>query len=346
MMSNSPGDEPIRRRPSSTDPPLQHQHAQSPVGSRSTPSPPGRCSPPAGSRATTPTSPAEHAPARPADAAAPRDVVDGRDTKKAAAHGPRTAAHDAGAAREEGTAGDTVPEPGGRGDDAAEDDTTLSTANDREATELTSISRRSVAASADGDAVSEVPTAADACSARERRKCQLARQRVGWTDRVARWWRRHVSVTVAAGGMRDHLVSRPGPREKLASVFGVLTRAICVLALERTFLGYLRTSIALSMMGVITAQVMRLQHAPNPDPKFGYYALGKPLAAVFITSAILVVLLGAIRCWRQQDAMVRGKVHAGGWEILTIMIGSLVLMTILFALLLGVWIKKEREGED
>ncbi|EKG22344.1 hypothetical protein MPH_00324 [Macrophomina phaseolina MS6] len=322
MMSNSPGDEPIRRRPSSTDPPLQHQHAQSPVGSRSTPSPPGRCSPPAGSRATTPTSPAEHAPARPADAAAPRDVVDGRDTKKAAAHGPRTAAHDAGAAREEGTAGDTVPEPGGRGDDAAEDDTALSTANDREATELTSISRRSVAASADGDAVSEVPTAADACSARERRKCQLARQRVGWTDRVARWWRRHVSVTVAAGGMRDHL------------------------ALERTFLGYLRTSIALSMMGVITAQVMRLQHAPNPDPKFGYYALGKPLAAVFITSAILVVLLGAIRCWRQQDAMVRGKVHAGGWEILTIMIGSLVLMTILFALLLGVWIKKEREGED
>ncbi|KAL0257498.1 hypothetical protein SLS55_008312 [Diplodia seriata] len=94
--------------------------------------------------------------------------------------------------------------------------------------------------------------------------------------------------------------------------------------LERTFLGYLRTSIALSMTGVMIAQLMRLQHAPNPDPHYGYHALGKPLAAVFIIAAIAMVILGAFRFWRQQNAIVRGKVFAGGWEILTIMIGSTI----------------------
>ncbi|EOD51906.1 hypothetical protein UCRNP2_1303 [Neofusicoccum parvum UCRNP2] len=98
------------------------------------------------------------------------------------------------------------------------------------------------------------------------------------------------------------------------------------------------------MTGVVIAQLMRLQHAPNPDPTFGYHALGKPLAAVFIIAAIAMVLLGAFRFWRQQNAMVRGKVFAGGWEILTIMIGSLLLTTTVFALLLAVDIKKEIEG--
>ncbi|KAL1631367.1 hypothetical protein SLS54_000126 [Diplodia seriata] len=147
---------------------------------------------------------------------------------------------------------------------------------------------------------SEVPTCRDECSVRERRKLMLTKQEVGWWDVVTRWWRRQVSVTVPAGGMRDHL------------------------ALERTFLGYLRTSIALSMTGVMIAQLMRLQHAPNPDPHYGYHALGKPLAAVFIIAAIAMVILGAFRFWRQQNAIVRGKVFAGGWEILTIMIGSTI----------------------
>lgn len=77
------------------------------------------------------------------------------------------------------------------------------------------------------------------------------------------------------------------------------------------------------MTGVMVAQLFRLQHAPKPDPHFGYHALGKPLAAVFILSAIAVTFLGAFRFWRQQNAIVRGKVHAGGWEILAIMVGSL-----------------------
>ena len=91
-------------------------------------------------------------------------------------------------------------------------------------------------------------------------------------------------------------------------------------ALERTYLGYLRTSLALSMTGVTIAQLFRLQHSYHPDAEFGFFVTGKPLAACFIGAAIVVVGLGAIRFWRQQSAMSRGKVWAGGWEVKVIMV--------------------------
>jgi uncharacterized membrane protein YidH (DUF202 family) len=93
-----------------------------------------------------------------------------------------------------------------------------------------------------------------------------------------------------------------------------------VVANERTYLGYLRTSVALSILGVLVAQLYRLQHAPNPSPTFGYFILSKPIAAIFQCSAILLSLLGTVRFYRQQHAMSVGKVHAGGWEILIIVI--------------------------
>ena len=86
-------------------------------------------------------------------------------------------------------------------------------------------------------------------------------------------------------------------------------------ALERTFLGYLRTSLALSMMSVVIAQLSRLEHAQNPDRVFGYFTLSIPSACVCIGAAIFVMLVAACRFWRQQNAILRGKVHAGGWEM-------------------------------
>lgn len=88
---------------------------------------------------------------------------------------------------------------------------------------------------------------------------------------------------------------------------------------ERTYLGYLRTSLALSMLGVVTAQLFRIQHSVTPSTTFGYYVLGIPLASIFQIAAIFMSLLGGFRFWRQQQAMSRGKVWAGGWEIYLIM---------------------------
>ena len=96
---------------------------------------------------------------------------------------------------------------------------------------------------------------------------------------------------------------------------GERNRTDHALANERTFLGYLRTSLALSIIGVMIAQLYRLEHSQDPDPIFGYYVLSKPLAAIFYCAALCVVLLGCLRFWRQQSAMAVGKAHAGGFEI-------------------------------
>jgi hypothetical protein len=72
------------------------------------------------------------------------------------------------------------------------------------------------------------------------------------------------------------------------------------------------------MIGVIVAQLYRLQHAPHPDPTFGYFVLSKPIACIFHVSAACVALLGSLRFFSQQNAMAAGKVRAGGWEVMVI----------------------------
>lgn len=99
-------------------------------------------------------------------------------------------------------------------------------------------------------------------------------------------------------------------------------------ALERTYLGYLRTSLAFSMLSVIIAQLFRLQHTENPDKELGFFIISIPLACICIGAAITVLLLGTYRFWRQQNAILRGKVHAGGWELNTI--GAIILLVCYF----------------
>ncbi|KAH0009778.1 hypothetical protein KCU78_g10579, partial [Aureobasidium melanogenum] len=122
------------------------------------------------------------------------------------------------------------------------------------------------------------------------------------------WWKHYIQLHVPHADCRDHLAN------------------------ERTFLAYQRTSLALSMLGIVTAQLFSLQRSPDPknDPVFGYHALGKPLAGLFQSAAIVVILIGGHRFWRQQMNMARGKVWAGGWEIWTIM-GFMLLVTFLLA---------------
>ena len=91
-----------------------------------------------------------------------------------------------------------------------------------------------------------------------------------------------------------------------------------VSALERTYLGYMRTSTVFATIGVTVAQIFRLKNEGAINPPFGFFALGIPLACVFIGFALVVTVVGSWRFWRQQNALARGKIHAGGWEIDTI----------------------------
>jgi uncharacterized membrane protein YidH (DUF202 family) len=160
--------------------------------------------------------------------------------------------------------------------------------------------------------VSEASTAED-LSAYSSHRVQIRRRtRAKWFDGLVRQWEKHIHVKVPVEKRRDHL------------------------ALERTYLGYMRTSLALSMVGVIIAQLFRLQASALPDGRVGYFVLGVPLAACFICGSIVVVVLGALRFWRQQTAMVRGKVWVGGWEVLGIMgTGVLVSSTMSETILLS-----------
>ncbi|KAF2118403.1 hypothetical protein BDV96DRAFT_385459 [Lophiotrema nucula] len=148
------------------------------------------------------------------------------------------------------------------------------------------------------------------------RRYRLRRQVPHWYDPIVKFWTTHVSLTIDEGSHRDHL------------------------ALERTFLGYLRTSLAFAMSGVIIAQLFRLQHSLNPNPSLGFFVLGIPLAASFICFGMVVLFFGAFRFWRQQQAMVHGKIHSGGWDIAIIMGGSIVLCLAAFILVTAIDIDK------
>lgn len=139
----------------------------------------------------------------------------------------------------------------------------------------------------------------------------------GLRHQISTFWKRQISVTVDHVCCRDHL------------------------AVERTFLSYLRTSLALSMIGVTVAQLFRLNHAPTPSKIFGFYVLGRPLACICQGAAIYVLLLGAFRTWRSQNAIVRGKALSGGFEMVFLGAGLAVIILMFFVLLIAVDISKE-----
>lgn len=81
------------------------------------------------------------------------------------------------------------------------------------------------------------------------------------------------------------------------------------------------------MIGVMAAQVLRLKAGSGR---------GTGLAAGFVAASIVVVVCAAVRFWRQQRAMVGGKVWAGGFEMIVIAVVSVVVS---FGLGSGGWMR-------
>ena len=77
-------------------------------------------------------------------------------------------------------------------------------------------------------------------------------------------------------------------------------------------------------IGVTIAQFFRLKNEGAVNPPFGFFTLGIPLACAFIGSALVITVVGSWRFWRQQNALARGKIHVGGWEINTVAMVSLL----------------------
>ncbi|KAJ5280649.1 hypothetical protein N7478_006021 [Penicillium angulare] len=136
------------------------------------------------------------------------------------------------------------------------------------------------------------------------------RKTTGLWYRFCRSWTHHVTLTVSQKSNRDHF------------------------ALERTFLAYIRTSVVIAMQGVVIAQLFRLQESPTDGDRLRFYQVGIPLSVTCYCVAIIVALIGAYRFWRQQNAIARGKVHAGGWELnfVGILFGLIMLITLVISL--------------
>ncbi|MCJ1403235.1 hypothetical protein MMC11_006458 [Xylographa trunciseda] len=137
-------------------------------------------------------------------------------------------------------------------------------------------------------------------------------------EEEASWWRRFVekygSVELDNKGSvaRDHL------------------------ALERTFLAWLRTSLAFASIGIAITQLFRLNTTisqgegltpvPVPPGTVRLRQVGKPLGATFLGIAILVLVVGGRRYFESQYWIIRGKFPASRGSVCLITVVALVLI--------------------
>ncbi|KAK8049776.1 hypothetical protein PG994_011506 [Apiospora phragmitis] len=106
------------------------------------------------------------------------------------------------------------------------------------------------------------------------------------------------------------------------------------LALERTFLAWLRTSLAFASIGIAVTQLFRLNVslAKGDDAALQTIRrLGKPLGATFLGISILILLLGYQRYFQSQQWILKKKFPAAR---LTIVLVSLIAMALMVASLI------------
>lgn len=126
------------------------------------------------------------------------------------------------------------------------------------------------------------------------------------------WWSNNIVLSL------DHLPRTPSvnsdPRDYLA--------------LERTYLAYMRTSVALVSFGIVLLQLFILKNVNRTT--------GVCLAAACSGAGSLMSLLGCCRYFTQQKTLERGRTKAGGWDMLAI--GTLFL-ALMIAVLIAMMIE-------
>jgi len=118
------------------------------------------------------------------------------------------------------------------------------------------------------------------------------------------------------------------------------------LALERTFLAWLRTSLAFASIGIAITQLFRLNtslpDADMPVRRETLRHLGRPLGAAFLAVSILILLLGYRRFFRGQQWIMRGKFPASRGTVLVLVLVTLSIM--ILSLVVVVVIHPERRS--
>lgn len=92
------------------------------------------------------------------------------------------------------------------------------------------------------------------------------------------------------------------------------------LALERTFLAWLRTSLSFASIGIAITQLFRLNTSlsDHTDQAERLRHLGKPLGTAFLVVSILILLLGYNRFLQGQHWVIKGKFPASRGTIMLV----------------------------
>lgn len=99
---------------------------------------------------------------------------------------------------------------------------------------------------------------------------------------------------------------------------------------ERTFLAWLRTSLAFTSIGIAVTQLFRLNTSlPDTGSPIDHNTLrqvGKPLGAAFLVISILILLLGYRRFFIGQQWIMNGKFPASRGTVMLLVLITLAIM--------------------
>ncbi|KAL2444623.1 hypothetical protein ABEF95_017121 [Exophiala dermatitidis] len=137
-----------------------------------------------------------------------------------------------------------------------------------------------------------------------------------WSTKNLKLWTEYVALATLQAANRDHLSN------------------------EQTFLAWLSLADGMAILGVVVAQVSRIQQVLRPyeEDSIRYLLLGKPQACLCYGTACLILLIGAYRFFQQQHAINRGFAVVGGYDVplLGVFVGLCLLAFFLLLILVDI----------
>ncbi|KAI1021778.1 hypothetical protein LB505_009086 [Fusarium chuoi] len=115
------------------------------------------------------------------------------------------------------------------------------------------------------------------------------------------------------------------------------------LAIERTFLAWLRTSLSFASIGIAVTQLFRLntslesQHGHNSRSNTQTLRhMGKPLGTTFLGISILILFLGYKRYFQSQHWVMQGKFPASRGTIMIVAFVALAIMVVSLVVVIAI----------